>query len=283
MSPTEIVILLALTGYAIYQQSRQHQVVGSQRFKLAIIYAIVGLVVGGMNMPKNAAAWGLLVLSIALSVGVGLLRGRLTRVWAAADGTVYSQGTALTIGLFLGLVATKFAIGTAAYFLHISDDGGFGEVLIMIAIMVAFQAQLIWRRAQSLSPVTSGPASSAHRDADVTSPAARRPRTRQVTSLSPEIYDRTTESGWQQPPRIRHTEDHDRDQLHRLSRQRPAAGHRTGPSCAPPGPGRPAPNCWPRPTATPGCSTPRAWAPVIWWPCSPRTAPKRWPSATPRT
>ena len=171
MSPTEIVILLALTGYAIYQQSRQHQVVGSQRFKLAIIYAIVGLVVGGMNMPKNATAWSLLVLSIALSVGVGLLRGRLTRVWAAADGTVYSQGTALTISLFLGLVGTKFVIGTAAYFLHISDDGGFGEVLIMIAIMVAFQAQLIWRRAQSLSPVTSGPASSGHRDADVTTPA----------------------------------------------------------------------------------------------------------------
>ena len=176
MSPTEIVILLALTGYAIYQQSRRHQVVGSQRFKLAIIYAIVGLVVGGMNMPKNTAAWGLLVLSIALSVGVGLLRGRLTRVWASAGGTVYSQGTALTISLFLGLVAAKFAIGTAAYFLHISDDGGFGEVLIMIAIMVAFQAQLIWRRAQSLSPVTSGPASSGHvgsghSDADVARPA----------------------------------------------------------------------------------------------------------------
>lgn len=42
----------------------------------------------------------------------------------------------------------------------------------MIAIMVAFQAQLIWRRAQSLSPVTSGPASSAHRDPHVATPAA---------------------------------------------------------------------------------------------------------------
>ena len=177
MSPTEIIVLLALVGYAIYQQSRRHQVVGSKRFKLAIIYAIVGLVVGGMHMPKNAAAWGLLVLSIALSVGVGLLRGRLTRMWATADGTVYSQGTALTIGLFLGLVAAKFAIGTAAYFLHISDDGGFGEVLIMIAIMVAFQAQLIWRRAQALSPASSGPASSGSvtsglRDVHVATPAA---------------------------------------------------------------------------------------------------------------
>jgi hypothetical protein len=36
----------------------------------------------------------------------------------------------------------------------ISDDGGFGEVLIMIAIMVAFQAELIWRRARTLGPAS---------------------------------------------------------------------------------------------------------------------------------
>jgi hypothetical protein len=163
VSPTEIIIILALTGYAIYQQTRKHQVTGQSRFKLAIIYGVVGLIVGGIYLPRNAAAWGLLVLSIALSAGVGLLRGRKTRVWTAADGHVYSQGTVLTISLFLGLVAAKFAIGTAAYFLHISDDGGFGEVLIMIAIMVAFQAELIWRRAQALGPrPSSHPARSEH-------------------------------------------------------------------------------------------------------------------------
>jgi hypothetical protein len=37
MSLTEIFVLLALTGYAIFQQTRRHQVVGNQRFKLAII------------------------------------------------------------------------------------------------------------------------------------------------------------------------------------------------------------------------------------------------------
>lgn len=155
MSATEIVLVVALTGYAIYQQTRKHEVDGKSRFKVAIIYAVVGLIVGGLNLPKNSATVVLLVLSIALSVVVGLIRGRLTRVWAAADGHVYSQGTPLTIGLFFGLVVAKFAIGTAAHFLHVSDDGGFGEVLIMIAIMVAFQAELVWRRARSLAPVTA--------------------------------------------------------------------------------------------------------------------------------
>jgi hypothetical protein len=98
MSPLAIVALLALTGYAIYRQSQKHEVVGSGRFTLAIIYAVVGLAVGGFSRPDT---WGevlVLVLSLALSVVVGLARGRLSRLWLE-DGRVWSQGTPLTIGL----------------------------------------------------------------------------------------------------------------------------------------------------------------------------------------
>ncbi len=35
-------------------------------------------------------------------------------------------------------------------FAHIDDGGGFGEILVMIALMVAAQAQIIWRRAERL-------------------------------------------------------------------------------------------------------------------------------------
>ena len=149
MSPIEIIALLALVGFAIYRQTRQSEVVGGSRFKLAVIYAIAGVLIGGFALPHSAAEVLVLALGIALSVVVGLARGRLTRLWAQ-DGRVYSKGTPLTIGLFLGLIAAKFAIGTACYFLHISDDGGFGEVLVMIAIMIAFQAEIVWRRARVL-------------------------------------------------------------------------------------------------------------------------------------
>jgi hypothetical protein len=149
MSPIEVVALLALVGYAIYRQTRQHEVVGAARFTLAISYAIAGVVVGGFFLPRTLAEVLVLGGGIALSVVVGLARGRLTRLWAQ-DGRVYSRGTPLTIGLFLGLVAAKFAIGTVCYLVQISDDGGFGEILVMIAIMIAFQAELVWRRAQAL-------------------------------------------------------------------------------------------------------------------------------------
>ena len=149
MSPLAIVALLALTGYAVYKQSQRHEITGKGRFRLAIIYAVVGLVIGGFSQPNSAAEWGLLAASLALSVVVGIARGRLTRMWVDGD-RVFAQGTAVTIGLFLAMVAAKFALGTWAYFAHVSDDGGVGEVMFMIAIMVAFQAELVWRRARAL-------------------------------------------------------------------------------------------------------------------------------------
>jgi hypothetical protein len=158
MSPLEIVAVLALVGFAVYKQSRQQVFTGSGRFKLAITYAVVGLVVGGFAWPEGIWGYALLAVGLALSAVVGLARGRLTPMWTeeGPDGPrVVSQGTALTIGLFLGLVGVKFALGTLAYFTGISDGGGFGEVLFMIAIMVALQAQIMWRRAQVLLPASA--------------------------------------------------------------------------------------------------------------------------------
>lgn len=150
MTPGELLVVAAMVGYAIYRQSQDHVLVGSQRFKLAVIYGVVGLVVGGFNIPPGPLSWTLLAVSIALSVVVGTTRGRLQRVWRDERGEAHTQGTAVTIGLFLGMVAVKVGLGVLAYAVGASDDGGFGEVLIMIAVMVAVQAEIVWRRAQSI-------------------------------------------------------------------------------------------------------------------------------------
>ncbi len=149
MSWYELLALLALTGYAIVRQTRRSEVIGNTRFKLAIIYGIVGLAIGGMHLPRGGWEIAFLAISLALSIGIGMIRGHYTRVWRA-DGVVYSQGTAFTVSLFVLLIVGKFALGTAAYFLHVTESGGFGEILLMIALMVAFQAEIIWRRAEPL-------------------------------------------------------------------------------------------------------------------------------------
>jgi hypothetical protein len=149
MSLYDILILVAMMGYAIYMQTRRHEVVGDSRFKLPIIYGIVGVALGGLALPDQPFEIGFLAVGLVLSIVVGLVRGKYTRVWAE-DGKVYCQGTALTISLFLVLVVIKFATGTAAYFLGLSDGGGLGPIMLMIALMVAFQSQIIWIRGRVL-------------------------------------------------------------------------------------------------------------------------------------
>ena len=122
---------------------------GNDRFKLPITYAIVGIVIGGFAVPHGLGAVALLAAGIALSVVVGLLRGRLTRVWFT-DGRIYSRGTAVTIGLFLAMIVAKFGLGALAYLMHIDDGAGFGEILVMIAIMLAMQVEIVWRRGRAL-------------------------------------------------------------------------------------------------------------------------------------
>ena len=150
MTPFDIVAILALTAFAIYRQTKTTEVKAQGRYKMAIIYGVVGLAVGGFNLPSGAWGIGMLVFSLALSALVGVARGYRTDMWAEPDGRTFSRGNVLTISLFIALVVSKFALGTVSYFTGIDDGAGFGEVLVMIAVMIAFQAEIIWRRAQTL-------------------------------------------------------------------------------------------------------------------------------------
>lgn len=155
MTIPQILILLAMTVYAIYRQSMRHELNGKARFKLAIIYAVVGASVGGFYLPPDAASWTALLVSLGASVAVGIARGRLTRLTREPDGRIFSQGTPVTIGLFLLLVGCKYAWGAWEYFHNAHPHGGFGEVLLMIAAMVAMQAEIVWRRALALGATES--------------------------------------------------------------------------------------------------------------------------------
>jgi hypothetical protein len=63
---------------------------------------------------------------------------------------VYVQGTPTTIALFVALIAIKFVLGLYEYLHHIDSRGGAGEVMMMTALMLGFQAELVWHRAQAL-------------------------------------------------------------------------------------------------------------------------------------
>lgn len=151
MFVVEIVAIVALTAYASYRQTVVTEVATTNRFKLAISYGIVGLVAGGFALPHGAVGYGMLGAGLVLSAVVGLIRGYRTDIWMEPDGRIVRQGNAVTVLLFLGLVAAKLGLGVFSYFAGISDGAGFGGIVVMIAIMVAFQAEIVHRRGRKLA------------------------------------------------------------------------------------------------------------------------------------
>lgn len=150
MNTTELIVIIALVVFSVYRQTRLNQVTGHGRFTLPLIYVIVGACLG-VSVAHSPAALGLLAIGLVASVAVGLLRGRLTRIWREPDGRIFSRGTVTTVVAFLGLVAFKFGLGTVAYFAHIRTEDGIGTILVMIGLMLAMQAEIVWRRAQALA------------------------------------------------------------------------------------------------------------------------------------
>jgi hypothetical protein len=77
MTPLEIAAILALTAWAVYRQTVVAEITLSPaRFRMAAVYAVVGLLVGGFDLPHGWAGWAMIATGLALSVVVGLVRGR---------------------------------------------------------------------------------------------------------------------------------------------------------------------------------------------------------------
>lgn len=159
MQPLQMVIILAMVIYAIYRQTRVSPAGGPGRFRLALIYGAVGvgsLLLSGWALPQGIG-WAFLAAGIALSVIVGVARGLLTKVWIDADGERKRQGTWLTVSLFVFVIAAKIGMGVYAGLHAINDGANFSEVLVIVAIMIAVQAQIVHGRALALeAPVTVG-------------------------------------------------------------------------------------------------------------------------------
>ncbi|OWF76970.1 hypothetical protein B4900_17750 [Yersinia rohdei] len=154
MTPVQILIILALTLFALYRQSISHEVsLGPARFKWVWIYGVVGLLVGGTYMPTTITSWSVLGSGVLFSIIIGMLQGRLIEIWQESDGRIFCKGTPLTMTLFLFLIGSKWIIGTLQYLYNQpTEQGGFGEILIMIAVMAAFEVEIVRRRIRVLYP-----------------------------------------------------------------------------------------------------------------------------------
>lgn len=151
MFVAEIVAIMAITAFAVDRQTVLSEVVTRNRFTPAIAYGIVGILVGGFALPHGAIGYGLLVAGLALSAVIGVIRGYRTDVWMELDGRIVRKGNAVTVLLFLVAVAAMLALDAVADVTDVAGGAGLGKIVLMIAAMVAIQAEIVHRRRQRLS------------------------------------------------------------------------------------------------------------------------------------
>ena len=90
-----------------------------------------------------APAWhvpadlGLLALSAAVSVGLGIWRGQTIKVWRDGDGTWWRQGSARTLALWGALIVARGLLYGLDAALGHREASGLGAILLTLALSFA--------------------------------------------------------------------------------------------------------------------------------------------------
>ena len=103
------------------------------------------------------AVLGLLLLSAAVSVGLGVWRGQTIRVWREADGTWWRQGSALTLVLWGALLVVRGLLYALDAATGHRDASGLGAILVTLALSFAAQNTVTALRMNGARPLSSGP------------------------------------------------------------------------------------------------------------------------------
>ena len=146
MTATNILVYVALIGYVLFKRVQGQPVAAPKRlFGLPIILIVLGygdVTHGGTMKPVEIA---LTVIGGALSLGLGLLRGRADKL-SDRDGSPFVKWGAASLILFVGNLAAKLVldlIGVAAG----STTSAVGKSLVLtLGLTLLGEAAVLWVR-----------------------------------------------------------------------------------------------------------------------------------------
>jgi hypothetical protein len=102
------------------------------------------------RMPADLA---LLAVSAALSLGLGVWRGQTIKVWRDADGTLWRQGSVLTLVLWGVLIVARGLLYGAGVAVGHRDASDLGAVLVTLALSFAAQNTVAALRMNAAPPL----------------------------------------------------------------------------------------------------------------------------------
>lgn len=155
MNASTVADVLLIGAAVIWVLARQVKV-ARVKPRLLVLAPLVLAFFGIRSLPASTwrmpADLALLAVSAALSLGLGVWRGQTIKVWRDADGTLWRQGSVLTLVLWGVLIVARgllYGVGVAVGHRDASD---LGAVLVTLALSFAAQNTVTALRMKARQP-----------------------------------------------------------------------------------------------------------------------------------
>jgi hypothetical protein len=144
-----IAIAIAVIVFVLARRLRGEAVPAPKKlFLLPIIVGAIGLENLSHAKP-NAVAVGVIVAGSALSLGLGLLRGRFDKV-SMVNGAPYMAWTAGSMVVLVVNVLLKLVLDVGGVAAGGTKAALSSSILLSLGLTLLGEAGIVWRRAQSL-------------------------------------------------------------------------------------------------------------------------------------
>jgi hypothetical protein len=159
MSINDIASLLLIAAAVVWILARQVQV-ARVKARLLLLVPLVLAYFGIRSLPASTwhvpADLGLLAVSAAVSLGLGVWRGQTIKVWRDVDGTWWRKGSMFTLALWGALIVARGLLYVLDSALGHREASGLGAILLTLALSFAAQNAVTALRMNSARPLAGG-------------------------------------------------------------------------------------------------------------------------------
>jgi hypothetical protein len=152
----DVLLIGAAVIWVLARQVRRARVKPRLLWLAPLVLAYFGIRALAAPTWHIPADLGLLALSAAISVGLGVWRGQTIQVWREADGTWWRQGSIRTLALWGALIAARgllYGLDAAVGHREASD---LGAILLTLALSFAAQNAVTAARMDAAQPLPGG-------------------------------------------------------------------------------------------------------------------------------
>jgi hypothetical protein len=151
MTFTTIAVALALIVFVLARRIRGEAVPAPKKlFLLPLVVGAIGLQ-NLAHAKANAVDIGVIVAGCALSLVLGLLRGRLDKV-SIVNGAPYMAWSLGSVIIFAVNVLSKLALDAGGVVAGGTTAALSSSILLSLGLTLLGEAVVVWQRAQSLTP-----------------------------------------------------------------------------------------------------------------------------------